>query len=273
MQVKNAVLDFLTDMFYATGMSSASLISFFNQYGLNRPQVRMLESKRVFARDCLAELNKQSQLKECIIDILNPAYGFGELGTHNEVITKLNRALSYDGYQVIDTGDRVDVVPYRKNPSALHLNEINSHAKALNHESLLSEIKRIEQSIQEDPSLAIGSAKEMVESVCKAIFEKIVEGEKPSDNLPQLVKRICKELKLAPSDVRDSAKGAESIKLILSNLSTIAQHIAELRNLYGSGHGKSGKQKGLAARHARLAVGAASTLALFLLETYEENKA
>ena len=38
--------------------------------------------------------------------------------------------------------------------------------------------------------------------------------------------------------------------------------------LYGTGHGKPGWHERLPVRHARLAVGAATTLASFLFETY-----
>lgn len=45
--------------------------------------------------------------------------------------------------------------------------------------------------------------------------------------------------------------------------------VAELRNLYGTGHGKDKKRTGLNERHARLTVGAGVTLLTFLLETFE----
>jgi len=79
-----------------------------------------------------------------------------------------------------------------------------------------------------------------------------------------LVKQTEKELKLTPSDIPDEAKANDSIKRLLSNLATVTNGVAELRNSYGAGHGKSAKSKGLGARHAKLAVGAASTLAIFL---------
>jgi hypothetical protein len=57
----------------------------------------------------------------------------------------------------------------------------------------------------------------------------------------------------------------------LSNLGTIGNGLAELRGLYGTGHGKHGKTAELSARHAKLAVGAAATLATFLFETHKET--
>ena len=87
-----------------------------------------------------------------------------------------------------------------------------------------------------------------------------------------LVKEARGVLNLVPENVPDSAKGAETIKRMLSNMGQISQGIAELRNLYGTGHGKDGQFKGLGPRHARLAVGCATTLATFLFETHEFRK-
>jgi anaerobic selenocysteine-containing dehydrogenase len=71
--------------------------------------------------------------------------------------------------------------------------------------------------------------------------------------------------------IPDDAKASDSIKRLLSNLATITNGVAELRNSYGTGHGKNSKTKGLSPRHAKLAVGAASTLAIFLVETHHEQ--
>ncbi|MDR1358549.1 MAG: abortive infection family protein [Coriobacteriales bacterium] len=53
---------------------------------------------------------------------------------------------------------------------------------------------------------------------------------------------------------------------------TLSSHIAELRNLYGSGHGKSASYKGLTTLHAKLAVGSNITLVNYLWDTYECRK-
>jgi len=76
-------------------------------------------------------------------------------------------------------------------------------------------------------------------------------------------------LKLTPDDIPDAAKAAGTIRRLLSNLATVTQGLAELRNLYGTGHGKSATSKGLTSRHAKLAAGAATALAVFLFETHE----
>jgi hypothetical protein len=75
-----------------------------------------------------------------------------------------------------------------------------------------------------------------------------------------------------PEGIPDAAKGADSVRRLLSNLGSIVYAAAELRNLYGSGHGRLGARKGLVPRHARLVVSSAGALCTFLLETYEARK-
>jgi Abortive infection C-terminus len=89
--------------------------------------------------------------------------------------------------------------------------------------------------------------------------------------LPELTKLLAKELKLVPESISDEAKGAETVRLILRNLSALTQYLAELRGLYGSGHGRDGKHRGLEPRHARLAVGAAVAFIDFVTETHHQR--
>jgi hypothetical protein len=151
------------------------------------------------------------------------------------------------------------------------LEEITYTASNFDMPELHRQIDRMKSAVEDDPGLAIGTAKELVETTCKTILEE--RGIQFDDNadITKLVKDARKSLGLIPDAIPDSVKGAEIIRRLLSNLGTIAQVLGELRNLYGTGHGKHGKSKGLNPRHARLAVGAASTLALFLFETHQER--
>ena len=136
---------------------------------------------------------------------------------------------------------------------------------------ITQQITRMEAAVLNDPALAIGTAKELVETCCKTILEaRSIEFPKSAE-LPELIKLTVKTLELTPHDIPERAKAAETIKRLLSNLGTITQGIAELRNQYGTGHGKAGGSRGLGSRHAKLAVGAASTLAVFLAETHNEK--
>jgi hypothetical protein len=151
----------------------------------------------------------------------------------------------------------------------LHL--LKEAAVLFDAEYLADQVRRLEQSVDSDPAHAIGAAKELVETCCYTILS---ERGKPATDKPDLlplVRRTLEELKLVPDGITDAHKGAKSIKSLLGNLATITQSLAELRNLYGTGHGKDGKTRGLSTRHARLAVGTGTTLAVFLFDTHQER--
>jgi hypothetical protein len=134
------------------------------------------------------------------------------------------------------------------------------------------QINRMESSIETDPDLAIGTAKELIETVCKTILAERGKPITGSPDIPTLTKATLKELDLVPEGVAERAKGREVLKRVLSNLATIGQGLAELRGLYGTGHGKDGKTQVMQPRHAKFAVGAATALATFLFETHKETK-
>lgn len=133
------------------------------------------------------------------------------------------------------------------------------------------QITRMEAAVNHDPELAIGTAKELVEGCCKDILHQRNAAFSNADDLPKLVRATVKQLKLTPDDIPDQFKASETIKRLLSNLATITQGVAELRNHYGTGHGRLSERRGLQPRHARLAVGAASTLSVFLTETHRDS--
>jgi hypothetical protein len=151
------------------------------------------------------------------------------------------------------------------------LSQVKHLAVEFNATYMSDQIARMEQSVETDPVLAVGSAKELVETCCKTILKDRNQAAGETLELSQLVKATLKELRLLPDDVPDKAKGADTIKRLLSNLASVTQGLAELRNLYGSGHGKDGRSRGLKPRHAKLAVGAATALTVFLFETHRES--
>lgn len=151
------------------------------------------------------------------------------------------------------------------------LEQITDVVSVLDLPELHRQIQRMQSAVEDDPGLAIGTAKELVESVCKTILEQRQISFADDCDIGQLVKETRKALGMIPESIPNSAKGADSIRRLLSNLGNVAQGLGELRNLYGTGHGKGGTNKGLSPRHARLAVGAASTLSTFLFETHLER--
>ena len=191
------------------------------------------------------------------------------------LVDSYNRQLRPDGYELVAVSEISGRPVYATHgvlsvPASLREVE---RASIGDRDYLARQITRMESSIETDPELAIGTAKELIETACKTILEH--RGIAPDRNwdVPRLMKEAARELELTPEGVPDSARGADTIRRILGSLASVVGGTAELRNHYGSGHGRGPGAVGLEPRHARLVVGAASTLAIFLFETFDQRSA
>ena len=191
------------------------------------------------------------------------------------LVREFNNHLRPEGWQLIEeekiSGRPHFIAKRTQDSTARSVSRARSVADALDAGWMQKEIARLESAVERDPALAIGTAKELVETCCKSILTKRSVPFSKSADLPELTKLLSKELKLIPEGIPDQAKGAETIRLLLRNLSALTQYLAELRGLYGSGHGRDGKHKGLGPRHARLAVGAAVAFIDFVTETHHQR--
>lgn len=156
------------------------------------------------------------------------------------------------------------------NTSPLSVNATNLKEK-FSSQYLSAQIDLMLRMQSENPTEAIGKAKELVESCCKTILDdNNIIWDKNWD-VGQLAGETIKHLKLMPNNIPDTAPAATEMKAILGNLRAIATNLAALRNPYGSGHGKSASYKGLEERHAKLAVGSSITFVGFLWDTHERR--
>lgn len=195
----------------------------------------------------------------------------------NKLLQVFNDNLRHDGFEIVEKTRISNKPVYCGRSIFSEFNSIKANsqilAKKFNAEYVTQQITSMEAAIENAPHIAIGIAKELIETSCLNILdEKQIKADKSWD-LIQHLKNTNKVLKLTPDDIPDEKKAAKTIKTILGSLGTVVHGICELRNDYGSGHGKHVKFNGLNKRHARLAVGAATTLAIFLFETHElKNK-
>ena len=195
-----------------------------------------------------------------------------------KIVSDLNRFLAPDGWMLKahkQLSGRPVYAPARAGAATVTAVDFAHEAAArIDAEYISQLVTRMESAVDTEPDLAIGTAKEFVESICKTILDERREPYGKDDDLLVLVRKTTKVLRLTPDDIGSTARAAETIKRMLMNLGTLVQGSAELRNAYGTGHGKSKSQaqQRLRPRHARLAVGAAATLGVFLHETHEARE-
>ncbi len=188
------------------------------------------------------------------------------------MVTEYNQALNVDGWELHPVKKISDkpVFGYgRLLGPAPHLDQAKRVAERLTGPYIAQQIKRLQEAAAADTELAIGTAKEFLESICKTILTE--RGAPPSKNedLPALVRATVKSLAIVPPELSSQVQSEKTVTVLLNNLGSIGHQLAELRNQFGTGHGRSTDHVGLPARHAKLAIGAAATLAVFLYESHE----
>lgn len=189
------------------------------------------------------------------------------------LVAMYNRHLRADGFELHVTSEISGRPVYGARtlldavPPLTHLQQ----SVKIDSSYLSQQLTRMEVAVVSDPELAVGTAKELIETVAKTILEDCGVEVGRRDDLPKLVRAAIEALALG-RDI-SAASASETMKRLLNNLGSIAGGIAELRNAHGTGHGRSAQTKAsIQPRHARLAVGAAAALAAFFIETHEERR-
>lgn len=145
---------------------------------------------------------------------------------------------------------------------------LEEHILARDWPTITAEFDRTLTSLAADPATAVTAACALLESLCKVY---IAEEHLEMPDTPVLLKVwpvVQKHIGLDPAKMED-----DDIKKILSGLTSVAKGIADFRTHAGSAHGRGPGAYRVTPRHARLAVSAAHTLAVFVMETWDDRRA
>jgi len=198
-------------------------------------------------------------------------------GASAEVLVEmLNDALERDGWRLAP-GHRIAGQPVYKAtrigvPNVASVVEPDLHDLVVDEVLFEQHVKRMEAGLRDDPPAAIGSAKELVETTCRVILDAEEVEHSTRDDLLGLYKKVAQTLRLNAEAVPNDARGSQAAQGALRNLAAAVQNLAELRNAIGTGHGRGVRPTALE-RHARLAVGAATAVCRFLLDTWHQRHA
>ncbi len=147
-------------------------------------------------------------------------------------------------------------------------NDLLSLAASQSLPALAEQAARLLDVARNDPGLAVGTSKEILETVCKSILTD--RGIDLPDKFPALVKRTRGALSLFPTSGSDDDGPEDSLRQAAAGVSQIANAVNQLRNSHGTGHGRSAAT-GLTVSHARFVVGTTVALACFLLESHASS--
>jgi len=212
--------------------------------------------------------------KKFIEEIFHPVV-LDQKSEWKNYLESINNILKFDSIRLIAT-EQVSGRPIYKMVSMNNLRLVNEYSTQLKNkfssEYIDSQVNLMLENIESNPNVAIGKSKELLESCAKTILDELnVSYDKKLEMMP-LMKLVLKELKLSASDQNKEIEAGKIASKILGSLASVTQNMAELRNSFGDGHGKSKTFVSLPPRYARLAVGSATTFVYFVWETYQDRK-
>lgn len=133
--------------------------------------------------------------------------------------------------------------------------------------SIDTEFTRALANVNSEPREAVSAACNILESIFKVFIEDEGLNKPQKQDLQNVWKVVKGELGFDPKLVQDN-----DLKKVLTGILSIVDGIGAFRTHASSAHGEGRKTYNLKPRHARLAIHAAHTIALFVLETWDERR-
>ena len=243
------------DCGYTPYLSGSNLVELFNHHGFRDVYESGFPSRWFYVEGKIKKLNGSIELAKVIEEVLDPRSFYGTELKASRAVEKINELISYDGYKVVEKGNKYKIVNTGNiviEPESLEKYE---------NDFLSDQIKKCDDKILEgDFDGAITNARTLTETVIVNILSKYDQGYKYKGDLISGYGRIKRLLKLDPSDTNYP----DSIKQILSGLISIINGLANMRNKMSDAHARQYKPE---KHHSKLAVNCSKTLSEFLIDT------
>jgi len=219
------------------------------------------KEKRVQATVCAA-IRAPKRARQLVNGLLSALRTHGVIVEGTPQFDKANtevlrRALAHQGWSLAPNGHMAPI-------GAIDL-------ETGGREALDDQIRRLRQNT-DDPALLLGTAKELLESVAKFVLQEL-QFLPPNRNLgyDELWHLTRDRLGILPEQVAGDGDGSKAIKAILGSAWKIAKQVNVLRNLQGTGHGRT-LPSGVTAEQALLVVREACSVAEFTLATLDRQR-
>jgi len=191
----------------------------------------------------------------------NSIFGFStEYDIYIKNKKRLNDALQKEGLRYIKGGE-IETIP-----KGFGIENLSLSLKERNFHALDVEFDRALQNVEKDPASAVTAACAILEALFLAYLENHLIELPSKRSIKPLWSKVQKHLGIDPKSQSD-----QDIQKILSGLSSIVDGIGAFRTHAGSAHGGGSLRYNVQPRHAKLTVNSSHTLALFVIETWEQR--
>lgn len=185
------------------------------------------------------------------------------------VIEHLNARLVYDGLELQRVGGRVRLGRPGMSPSVV--GALATAVVTIDFDTVKLDLERALASAESDPEDAVTSACSVVESVCRSVLIELGSPLPSKKDVQGLYQAVREPLGLKPDKDGVADDIAQDVRTILGGLNSIVNGVGALRTHGGDAHGRERGYRRIDPRIARLAIHSASTVSLFLVETWQKK--
>ena len=186
-----------------------------------------------------------------------------------KVLRHLNSYLIHDGYELQCQGANSRLM--KRGTSAPAISALAATVTTIDFDTVQRDLDRALASAENDPEDAVTAACSIVESVCRSVLGELDLPLPSQLDIQGLYKAVREPLGLAPGKEDVAPEIAADVRAILGGLNSVVQGIGALRTHAGDAHGRARGFRRLDSRIARLAIHAASGIALFAIETWQRK--
>lgn len=222
-------------------------------------------------RDCLRWASNQPDgeaiIRRTIEKVADPRNYSNAPEKVEAVQVYLNQNLNPDGFEVVVQAGKAVLRPLNEASSVV--GAVAEKAAPLDFGTVSRDLDRAIENAERDPEDAVTAACATLEAVCRSILVELGLPLPAKKEISSLMRAVQEPLGLSPgrNDLPDLI--VQDIRKVLSGITTTAEGIGALRTHGGDAHGRERGHRRIDPRIARLAIHASSTVALFLIETWE----
>ncbi|PZP20371.1 MAG: hypothetical protein DI607_00025 [Sphingomonas hengshuiensis] len=252
--------------------SGPKIESLFLDCGLD---MRIGSSSRVpattqFLRDLTGQWGGDDHMKRVILRVCDPREYISAPDKAVAVRQHLNDALEADGLAVTIVSGTAHLV--ERTSAGLIVEPFISKVTKLDFDTVQIEIARALPSLNADPEDAVTAACSLIEAVCRSILIELHLPLPPKRDIDGLLKAVQEPLGLSPGRTDLPVEIEQDVRQVLGGLTSVTKGIGALRTHGGDAHGREKGFRRIDPRIARLALNSASSIALFLIETWESKQ-
>ena len=223
-----------------------------------------------FLRQTMAEWDGDDRIERVVLKVCDPREYFSEPERAAAVREHVNRTLEPDGLAVTVAGGKALLT--ERLGTGVIIEPFLTKVATIDFDTVQIEIARALPNLKDDPEDAVTAACSLIEAVCRSILIELGLPLPAKKDIEGLLKAVQEPLGLSLGRTDLPTEIEQDVRQILGGLTSVAKGVGALRTHGGDAHGRERGFRRIDSRIALLAINAASSIALFLIQTWERKE-